>query len=228
MSQGDDLAAQHVTERVLDVVPAETLESDILVMGPTLSKKDEIAIELLAENWTQDRTPFAVTATESAASFRSRLAATLPSDRDVEDLYVIDAAESSGTGDAANLPGCASTTPADLTGVGICLSKGYKQFGTPGGRVVLVENLSTFLVYSDIERIFRFVNTINNRVTELGDITVQLLDTDAIDSKDRRKLLQLFATVIEVKERSGETVFRLRGDVQTDWHGYAPAQEGNR
>lgn len=228
MSQVGDPTTGAETERVLDVVPADALESSILVMGPTLSKKDEIATEFLARSWTPQRPPFAITATESAASFRSRVAGTLPSDRPVEDLYVIDATESSGTGEAADLTNCASTTPADLTGVGICLSKGYERFGTPGGRVVLVDNLSTFLVYSDIERIFRFVNVIDNRVTELDDITVQLLDSDAVDSTDRSKLMQLFPTVIEVRTDGDETDFRLRGDVQTDWYGYAPAPEGRR
>lgn len=225
MSQTNKRSTQAETARVLEVLPPEALESSILVMGPTLSKKDAIAVELLVESWTAERPPFAITAAEPEGSFRSWLADLLPSNRNVDDLYVIDASESSGSSNGADRPACASATPADLTGIGICLSKGYEQFGRPGGRVVLLDNLSTFLVYADIERIFRFVNTINNRVGELGDITVQLLDTDAVDSTDRSKLFQLFQTIIQVKDEAGRTLFRIQGDFQTDWYEYALTTE---
>jgi RecJ-like exonuclease len=75
-------------------------------------------------------------------------------------------------------------------------------------------------VYSDVSRIFRFVSTINNRVTELGDITVQTLDTDAIDTVSKNKLLQLFSTVIQVREDDGKTLFRVRGETETTWAEY--------
>lgn len=128
---------------------------------------------------------------------------------------------------ASEAPTCTSTTPPDLTGVGICLSKGYDQFGTPGGQMVLLDNLSTLLVYSEVDRVVRFVSTINNRIAELGDSTVQLLDTDVVDDVDKNKLLKLFSTVIQVKQADGETRFRLRGATETSWLDY-PVQGENR
>lgn len=204
------------------MLPDETLKSNILISGPTFSGKDSIALDLLSESWASERRPFVITATDTADQFRSRFDALSPPNKRAEAVYVIDCTESGQTERASDTPTCTSATPADLTGVGVCLSKGYDEFGAPGGRVVLLDNLSTLLVYSDVDRIFRFISTINSRVTELGDITVQLLDTDAIDSVNKNKLLQLFGTVIQVKKDGGRTLFRVRGATETTWAEYPP------
>lgn len=220
MSKTNTQGRQGERTRVSEILPEESLKSNILITGPTLSRKDTIAFDLLAESWAAERSPFVITATDTAAQFRSRFTAFSPPGKGVEDLFVIDCTESGQDDSTTATPTCQSATPADLTGIGICLSKGYEEFGAPGGRVTLLDNLSTFLVYSDVERLFRFVSTINNRVTSFGDITVQLLDTDAIDTVDQNKLMRLFSTVIEVREDGGQTLFRVRGDSETNWAEY--------
>lgn len=206
------------TARVSEILPEERSGLNVLVFGPTLGGKDLVAFDLLADTWSARRPPFVITATDTADQFRSRFGAFTPPERRVEDVYVIDCTEAGREENTTEPPTCTSATPADLTGIGICLSKGYDHYGTPGGRVVLLDNLSTLLVYSDVDRIFRFVSSINNRVTELGDTTVQLLDTDAIDTADRKTLLQVFSTLVEVREETGDTLFRVRGEAETDWY----------
>lgn len=223
MSQINTPTSRRERADISEILPEETLKSNILIVGPTLSEKDTIAFDLLAESWAAGHPPFVITATDAAEQFRTRFDSFCPTDRRVEDLYVMDCTETSQDEATTETPTCMVSTPADLTGVAICLSKGYDTFGSPGGRVTLLDNLSTFLVYSDVDRIFRFISAINNRVTNLGDITVQLLDTDAIDTVNKNKLLQLFSTVIEVREEGGKTQFRVRGETQTSWAEY-PSQ----
>lgn len=223
----NQLATRKEGAQVSEILPDDALRSNILIIGPTLSEKDTIAFDLLAESWTSGCRPFVITATDTADQFRSRFDAFSPPKRRVEELYVIDCAESGQAEDTPEQLTCTSATPADLTGVGICLSKGYDEFGASGGRVVLLDNLSTFLVYSDVERIFRFISTINNHVTDHGDITVQLLDTDAVDTADKNKLFQVFSTIIEVKDDDGTTLFRVRGETETTWTEY-PSRGGAR
>jgi KaiC/GvpD/RAD55 family RecA-like ATPase len=223
----DEPTRREETARVSEVLPDESLGSNILIVGPTLSEKETIALDLLAESWTSDCRPFVITATDTASQFRSRFDGFTPPNRRTEDVYVIDCLDSGRGEEAPETPTCTLSTPADLTGIGICLSKGYDEFGRPEGRFVLVDNLSTLLVYSDVDRIFRFLSTINNRVTELGDVTVQLMDDDAVDTADRNKLLQLFSSVIEVREEGGQTLFRVRGDTETTWDEY-PSRGGAR
>lgn len=211
--------------RVSEILPEGTLNSNILISGPTLADKDTIAFDLLTESWASERPPFVITATDTADQFRSRFSAVSPPNRRVGDMYVIDCAESWQDGDSTEMPTCTSSTPADLTGVGICLSKGYDQVEASGGRVILLDNLSTFLVYSDVDRTSRFVSAINNRVTEFGDITVQLLDIDTIDDTVKNQLFHLFPTVIEVRQKEGKTLLKVRGDTDTSWTEYPSTGE---
>ena len=129
--------------------------------------------------------------------------------------------------DSASESACSVASPADLTGVGICLSKGYDRHGTGGDRRVLIDNLSTLLIYSDVGRIYRFLSVINSRIAEVGDATVQLLDVDAVSSEDKNKLFQLFSTVVQVQTEAGTMLFRIRGDTNTEWYEYQRLEREN-
>jgi KaiC/GvpD/RAD55 family RecA-like ATPase len=208
-----------------DVLGSGGLDSNVLVVGPTLSNKDQLAYDLLARSWANGVTPFAITATDAGPEFRSRFETFVPPGNRVEDVYVVDCAESSRSGEGDERATCDVGTPADLTGIGICLSKGYDGYGTGGRRRILLDNLSTLLIYSDIDRVYRFLSTINSRVTEVGDVTIQLLDEDALDSTDRNTLLNLFSTIIEVRTEANTTLFRVHGDTQSEWYEYLPRPE---
>lgn len=225
MARTDSPDQRHRTSTLRDVLDPDDHDSNILVVGPALSEKDQVAYELLAGSWTSGRSPFAITATDAEPAFRSRFEQFVPTGGSVDDVYVIDCAESSPTETHEDRSTCGVSTPADLTGIGICLAKGYDQYDTGGGRRVLVDNLSTLLIYSEMDRVYRFLSTINRRVTDVGDGTVQLLDQDALASTDRSKLFTLFSTVIEVRSENGSTLFRVHADTQSEWHEFLPASE---
>lgn len=210
---------------VADGIPADARESDVLVVGPTLSDKDHVAFDVLAESWEGGPAPFVVTATEPAPQFRTRFEPSVPAGRHVEEVYVVDCTEAGQPDEEADQGGCSVASPVDLTGVSVCLSKGYDAHGSPGGRRVLVDNLSTLLIYSDIERVYRFTSTVTGHVSEVGDATVQLLDTDAIAAEDKNRLFQLFPTVVEVRPEGDATLFRVRGTAQTGWYEYQPRRD---
>jgi hypothetical protein len=223
VSRASETGSDAELARVSDVVPNDARSSDTLVMGSTISQKEEIAYELLADSWATDSAPFVITATDPMTEFRSRYRPYVPGDRSVEDVYVIDCLNM-GASDDTGSNGCSLSSPADLTGIGICLSKGYESHGAPGGRKLLLDNLATLLIYTDLERVYRFVSTINTRVGEMGDSTVQLLDSDSLEGPDRHKFYNLFPTVVEVKTTSDRTLFRVRGRSQTPWYEYQPAR----
>jgi len=220
----DNSAPEYETATIADVLSSTEHRSAILIIGPTLSNKDEIAFDLLAESWNEETAPFAVTAADSEQTLRSRFGEFVPRGRSATEFYVIDCSESS---DAESESACSVASPADLTGVGICLSKGYDRHGTGGDRCVLIDNLSTLLIYSDIGRVYRFLSVINSRIADVGDTTVQLLDADAIRSEDKTKLFQLFSTIIQVRMESGTMLFRLRGDTNTEWYEYRRLEREN-
>ena len=224
MARVDNSGPEYETATIADALSSTERRSDVLIIGPTLSNKDEIAFDLLAESWNEETAPFAVTAADSEQTLRSRFGEFVPRGRSATEFYVIDCSESS---DAESESACSVASPADLTGVGICLSKGYDRHGTGGDRCVLIDNLSTLLIYSDVGRIYRFLSVINSRIAEVGDATVQLLDVDAVSSEDKNKLFQLFSTVVQVQTEAGTMLFRLRGDTNTEWYEYQRLEREN-
>lgn len=203
-----------------DVLPADVRESNILVTGPTLSDKDHLAFDILSTSWENETTPFLITATEPESLARSRCESLMPAKYRTGELYVIDCAEAPQAPDRVHDSSCSVTTPADLTGISICLSKGYERYEETGGRRILLDNLSTLLIYSELDRVYRFISAINRRVTDVNDATVQLLDRDSLDSTERNTLAQLFPTVIEVRNEDDTMLFRVRGTTETDWYEY--------
>jgi KaiC/GvpD/RAD55 family RecA-like ATPase len=196
-------------------------------MGPALSGKNRVAFELLANAYDRKARPCVVTATDTASQFRKRFEPYVRSDHHVEDVLVIDAL--AGASDDTTRTGRTFTvgTPADLTGIGVQLSKALERLPPTErqGARVLVDSLSTLLIYSDIKRLFRFVNAINRRINGVGSGTVHVLDDDAIESQHRQQLLQLFPTVVQVEEEAGETKFRIRGERTSDWYAHATSQQ---
>ena len=209
-------------QTVADVLPDSSGESDVLVVGPTLSEKDRIAFDILADSWQSGRAPFVITATDTDAQFRDRFEPFVPAGHRTEELYVIDCTEQTPDSQSS----CSVHSPVDLTGVAVCLSKGYDQYGS-GRRRILLDTISTLLIYSSMERVYRFLSKLNSRASELGGSTVQLLDSDAIDTEDRNKLFQLFPIVIEVRDEADTTLFRVHGDTETSWYEFQP-MEGER
>ena len=210
-------------QTVAEVLPTDAGGSDVLVIGPTLSDKDQIAFDVLADSWETGRAPFVITATDTDAQFRDRFAPFVPAGHPAEELYVIDCTEQTPDSQSS----CSVNSPVDLTGIAICLSKGYDQYGG-GGRRILLDTISTLLIYSSMDRVYRFLSKLNSRASELGDSTVQLLDSDAIDTEDRNTLFQLFPTVIEVRDEADRTLFRVHGDSETSWYEFQRQQGDHR
>jgi KaiC/GvpD/RAD55 family RecA-like ATPase len=210
-------------QSVVDVLPDNSGGSDVLVVGPTLSDKDRIAFEILADSWKGGRAPFVITATDTDAQFRDRFEPFVPAGHPAEELYVIDCTEQTPDSQSS----CSVNSPVDLTGIAVCLSKGYDQFES-GRRRILLDTISTLLIYSSMKRVYRFLSKLNSRASELGDSTVQLLDSDSIDTEDRNTLFQLFPIVIEVRDEGDSTLFRVHGDTETSWYEFQPRQGDRR
>jgi hypothetical protein len=218
----DDEAQAVEPARVVDVLPSAATRSDVLVLGPTLSDKDRLAFDLVIAAWQDGGEPFVISATDTASEFRSRLAAAVPADLAAEAAYVIDCTETATSAGATDDATCTAASPADLTGVSICLSKGFERFEPAEPRRILLDNIATLLIYSDVERVYQFISAINQRADDANLGTVHLLDTDAVEAADRSKLFQLFQTVVEVRQEDDTPRFRIRGQSDSPWYEYQP------
>jgi hypothetical protein len=218
----DDEARTADPARVVDVLPSAAPRSDVLVLGPTLSDKDRLAFDLVIAAWQDGGVPFVVSATEAAREFRSRFDGVLPAELSAAAAYVIDCTEATTADDTTDDLTCRAASPADLTGVSICLSKALERFEPTDGRRILLDNIATLLIYSEFDRVYQFISAINRRADDANLGTVHLLDTDAIEATDRRKLFQLFPTVVQVRQNGERPLFRVRGRSESPWYEYRP------
>lgn len=151
-----------------------------------------------------------VTTTQDAASVVASIEDRV-GDEALDRLGVVDA--TSQEPDPSSLP-CrveSITSPADLTGIGIALSKLLESFvdADLDGYRVLVDSVSVLLVYSGFERVYQFLHTVTNQLDTIDGSSVWLLSGDT-DQSRIDKFVGLFDGVLEAREAPGGPEYRFR------------------
>jgi KaiC/GvpD/RAD55 family RecA-like ATPase len=104
-----------------------------------------------------------------------------------------------------------TSSPVDMTGVGIKFSELLQEFyetqGVERNRVFL-DSLSTLLMYSDLQTVFRFLHVFTGRVQSVDGLGLYAIDSSAHDDKTMNTLKQLFDGLIETHE-DGEPTANL-------------------
>jgi KaiC/GvpD/RAD55 family RecA-like ATPase len=193
-----------------ETLPAFQPGSNVLVRGPSLAGKRDIALELLAA-LPPDERPVVVSAADDAASVRRRLVTTEGTDLS-DDCYVVDAVRSQVSGravartDGGDRRTWYAASPNDLTGIGISTTCALSAVYAEGGRPrVVVDSLSTLLQYSSLERLYRFLHVLNSRVRAIDGVTIQVIHADAHSDREVATLAHLFDGVVDVAAETEET-----------------------
>jgi hypothetical protein len=103
-------------------------------------------------------------------------------------------------------------SPADLTGLGIKLAKileSAQRAGEAGGAAppqvrVCVNSLSSFLIYTKLEVIYRFFHIFSARIRRMNGIGIYLLNPGSVDAKTVSTLKQLMTGIVEVEVCEGD------------------------
>ena len=90
-----------------------------------------------------------------------------------------------------------TVAPSDLTGVGIAVTRYLDRWKGSGREItVCLDSLTTVLQYADVERVFRFLHTLNGRFVA-ADATAHVhLDPAAQDDQTVSTIATLFDAVI--------------------------------
>ncbi|MFB6303737.1 MAG: hypothetical protein ABEH47_01115 [Haloferacaceae archaeon] len=109
-------------------------------------------------------------------------------------------------------------SPADLTGIGIGVSQLLDRFEGYDRLRLVLDSVSTLLVYNDFERVFRFVHALAGRVESRGARSLLLLQSDT-DRQAVDSLQGLTDGRVDLREHDGRTEYRLRGldDAAGEW-----------
>ena len=177
--------------------------TNILISGPPLTGKRSLALDSLAEGTRNGDGAIIVTTKDGADrvlnDYRERV------DIENKPVAVVDCVtRQQGVGDVTEDERIKyATSPVDMTGIGINLSEFleafYRDRGIERNRVMLY-SLSTLLMYSDLQTVFRFLHVFTGRIQSVGGLGLFAMDSTAHDDQTKNTLKQLFDGVITTSE----------------------------
>jgi KaiC/GvpD/RAD55 family RecA-like ATPase len=192
--------------------------SNVLITGPPLTGKRRIAMEVLATGAREGEGTVVVTTKDDADKTLSELGEAV----DVAgiDLGIVDCVtQQRGVESVADARVKYASSPVDMTGIGIKLSEFLQEFDEERGiqrNRVLLHSVSTLLMYSNLQTVFRFLHVFTGRVQSAGAMGLYVLDETAHDDQTTNTLSQLFDATIEVDEDGGATLRRAEGPAASD------------
>lgn len=194
---------------------AATVESgtNILISGPPLTGKRKLAFDILAHGASDGEGTIVVTTRDSSERVLSEYQSVLPNP-DEADIGVVDCVTQHQGRSTADTPTVKyASSPVDMTGIGIKFSEFVEEFYSEReirqNRVVL-DSLSTLLVYSDLQTVFRFMHVFTSRIEDADALGVYLIESTAHDSETMNTMKQLFDGVVAIDENR-ETTLQFPG-----------------
>jgi KaiC/GvpD/RAD55 family RecA-like ATPase len=187
--------------------------SNLLLSGPALTGKGRVAFDTLGNGIREGEGAIVVSNTDGADRVFDALGSRV--DYENRPVAVVDCVtRQQGVDDTRDDARVRYTSsPVDMTGVGIkfseLLQEFYEERGIEHNRVFL-DSLSTLLMYSDLQTVFRFLHVFTGRVQSVGGLGLYAIDSTAHDDKTMNTLKQLFDGVVETHE-DGEPTTNLPG-----------------
>ena len=204
------------------LLPVDSLPAGVfLCTGPPMVGKRALLLRLLAHGIdsgegcvvvSTDRT--AAEIDDDLAGFRRDPSATVP-------LGYVDGSGNAEDG-VAGVPTEMAGSPTDLTGIGMGLSRQLERMATAGevdGIRVGLLSLSTMLLYSDPERVLRYLHVFGQRTKEAGALALVLAHSESLDTEVAGQIRSFADGAIELREDEDGHRLRIKGldGVDSGW-----------
>lgn len=158
---------------------AATSAENLLVTGDPMVGKRSFVFDVAANAVSSGRDVLVVTAAVGAERLPTSL-------RESRHLTVVDC--SPGSTEAVG-PITTVSSPGDLTGVSMPVSRFLSSADSP---VVLVDSISTLLLYADEAPVFRFCSVLTAHVRRSGGLGLYTIDEGRHTEQTFRTFVQLF------------------------------------
>jgi KaiC/GvpD/RAD55 family RecA-like ATPase len=207
-----------------EVCPGVEVEpgTNLLVAGPPMTGKRTLALEILAHGNRRGDGTIVVTTKDGGEDVREDLRERLGRDENAPIGIVDCVSKQQGMNPSQSEDIAYASSPKDMTGIGIQLSEFlqgfYKDRNVQRNRILL-HSLSTLLMYSNLQTVFRFLHVFTGRVQSADALGVFVIDSTAHDQQTMSTLQQLFDGQIEVREgEESRSELRVKGVGETtDW-----------
>ncbi len=200
--------------------------SNIMLIGPPMSGKETILYYMMYHGAEKNNhAVVTVTTRESADNIlgwfkENKLA--LPLSR----IGIVDCiTKTTGGSEVENEYIKIATSPVDLTGIGVKISQLFEDFFMKKNirKIQLhINSLSTILMYSNIQTVFRFMHVFTGRIKASGALGIYVIEGGVHDEQAIATLKQLFDGMIEIKSENDKNFIRVVGlsSKPTSWFEY--------
>lgn len=189
--------------------------SNIMLIGPPMCGKEDILNHIMYHGAVKNENAvITVTTRESAPHILEWFKENkldLPLDR----IGIIDCVSKtlgSTVGENQNIK--IASSPVDLTGIGVRISQFFDEFLMKKNNQKIqlhINSLSTILMYSNIQTIFRFLHVFTGRIKSNGSLGIYVIESGMHDNQTIATLKQLFEGVIEIKSENDKNFIRVVG-----------------
>jgi KaiC/GvpD/RAD55 family RecA-like ATPase len=118
-----------------------------------------------------------------------------------------------------------ASSPVDLTGIGVKISQFFEEYYMKKNirkTQLHINSLSTILMYSNIQTVFRFLHVFTGRIKATGALGIYTIESGMHDEQSIATLKQLFDGMIEIKSENDKNFIRVVGlsPKPTPWFEY--------
>ena len=189
--------------------------TNVLLSGPPLSGKRRLAMEALAVGAQRGEGTISVSTRDSADRMRECFTPLVDGSAD---LAVVDAVtQHIGRSTDAEMTKYAAS-PRDMSDIGVKFSEFIQSFYTDQQREhnrVMVDSLTTLLLYANLQTVFRFLHVFTSRVESVDGLGLYTIESTAHDEETLSTLDQLFDATIDVNADGTATLTLPDADSRT-------------
>jgi len=190
--------------------------TNLLVTGPPLTGKRRLAMEILTAGARTGNGTIIVSARDSG----QRVRAELPEAIETGPVGIVDAVtQHLGQTVADDERTKYTSSPKDMTAIGVKFSELIQSFYTERTierNRVLVDSLTTLLLYANLQTVFRFTHVFTSRIESVNAIGLYTIESTAHDDETLNTLTQLFDGTVAVEESGTATVSLPSGETTID------------
>lgn len=204
---------------MVDALPQGT---NLMISGPAMIGKRELAIRLLTAGYDEGEGILCVTTSKNATSLLDELESQIPT-LDRERVAIVDCTGSDHQEVIKEIATEQVSTPGDLTGISISSAKLLQQFTRQDISEVRhgLVSVSTLIQFLDVNTVFKFLHIYTSRITDTQGLGVFTVDGESHDPQTLNTISSEFDGVLELREvETGEREIRLNGisDASRKWY----------
>jgi KaiC/GvpD/RAD55 family RecA-like ATPase len=209
-----------------DLVGSIREGTNLMMIGPPMSRKDELLDAIIYSNLSSTEDSAIIVSTREPGERVLSWFEDQNMDVAATNLGIVDCVTKTlgiGAADTGNIKRASS--PVDLTGIGVKISQFFEDFfvnkGAPRVRLC-INSLSTILMYSNLQTVFRFLHVFTGRIKAAGGFGLYVVEAEMHDQQTIATLKQLFDGLIEIKEMGDSYAMRVVGlsPKPTPWFEY--------